>query len=148
MSISRKLLCTVYALIAVLTLIGTWGNNLQLMDGEIGFLGANLLFWEQTLVNPASRSITVDILGIAMAAVIWMFLEARRLSMRGIWLYLFASIFIAVGAAFPLFLLHRERALARIDGNERGGALSPPALLALTVVILGLPLYLYFALRV
>ena len=146
MSVSRKLLCLVYALIALATLVGTWGNNVQLMGPGLSFLDANWLFWQQTLVNPASRSITVDILGIALAAIVWMFLEARRLSIPYIWLYLFASIFIAVGAAFPLFLLHRERVLARRDRGEHAAELSKPALAGLALVLLGLPVYLYFAL--
>lgn len=146
MTISRKLLCTVYALIAVATLIGTWTNNVQLMGPGLNVLDANLLFWEQTLVNPGSRSITVDILGIALAAIVWMFLEARRLSIPYIWVYLFASIFIAVGAAFPIFLLHRELVLAQGDGAEHAGELSKPALMALGLVLMGMPVYLYFAL--
>ena len=78
MTISRNALCVVYALIGLVALVGTWGNNIAYLD--MGLAAANLHFWQQTLVNPASRSITVDILLPGLAAITWMFLEARRLS--------------------------------------------------------------------
>ena len=67
MNISRRLLCIGYALIALVALVGCWSNNLQLMEGR-DFLGANVFFWQETLANPVSRSITastrvVDIAG-------------------------------------------------------------------------------------
>jgi Protein of unknown function DUF2834 len=132
MSISRKALCVFYALIALVALVGTWGNNIAYLD--MGLAAANLHFWQQTLVNPASRSITVDILLLGLAAITWMLLEARRLSMRGAWIYVLASVFIAISAAFPLFLIHRERALAASDGSASAGTLSAAELLALAVL--------------
>jgi hypothetical protein len=59
MPISRKTLCVIYALIALLALAGTWGNNVAYLS--LGFAGANMAFWQETLANPASRSITVDL---------------------------------------------------------------------------------------
>ena len=85
MTISRRVLCVVYALVGLVALVGTWGNNIDYLD--LGIVGANIHFWQETLVNPASRSITVDILCLALAAIVWMLLEARRLSMRGAWLW-------------------------------------------------------------
>jgi len=52
MTISRKALCVVYGVIAVLALIGTWGHNIAYLDR--GFVGANQAFWSDTLANPAS----------------------------------------------------------------------------------------------
>lgn len=135
MTISRQLLYIFYALIGLLALVGTWGNNLQYFGQGAGIIGVNQVFWQETLANPASRSITVDILFIGLAAITWMFLEARRLSMRGIWLYLFASIFVAIGAAFPFFLAHRQRVLANRDASSSAGTLSVAELVA--VVVLG-----------
>ncbi len=132
MTISRKALCVFYALIALAALVGTWGNNIAYLD--MGLAAANLHFWQQTLVNPASRSITVDILLLGLAAITWMFLEARRLSMRGVWIYVLASILIAISAAFPAFLIHRELALAAREGTDGAGTLSAAELLALVVL--------------
>ncbi len=123
MTISRKALCAVYALIALLALIGTWGNNIAYLN--LGFLQANARFWQDTLVNPASRSITVDIFFLFVAAAIWMLLEARKLSMRWPWLYLLFGALVAISVTFPLFLIHRERALARQDGSASAGQLTP-----------------------
>mgnify|MGYP001813810197 CR=1 FL=1 len=124
MSISRKDLCVVYLLIGLLGLVGTWGNNIDYFFSGLGIAGVNLLFWQETLANPASRSITVDILCLGIAAITWMFFEARRLSMRGIPIYVFLSIFVAIGAAFPFFMVHRERTLARLEVSDTAGRLS------------------------
>jgi len=67
MIISRKALCLAYGLIAVLALVGTWGNNVGYLN--LGFLGANLKFWGDTLANPASRSITVDIFFLGLPSL-------------------------------------------------------------------------------
>lgn len=110
MTITRKALCLVYGFVAVLALVGTWGNNFQYL--HLGFLGANLKFWRDTLVNPASRSITVDLFFLGLAVFVWMVLEARRLRMRGIWLYLIFGFVIGISVTVPIFLINRERHLA------------------------------------
>ena len=123
-------------LIGLAGLIGTWGNNGDYLSSGLGIADVNLLFWQETLVNPASRSITVDILCLGLAVIIWMFLEARRLSIRGVSIYVFLSIFVAIGAAFPFFMAHRERVLARQEGSDVAGALSVGEVVFL--VLLGL----------
>ncbi|MFA5941825.1 MAG: DUF2834 domain-containing protein [Sinimarinibacterium sp.] len=75
MNVSRTDLCTAYGLIAILALIGTWGNNVAYLDA--GFIDANTRFWSDTLVNPASRSITADLFFLLLAVLVWMVLEAR-----------------------------------------------------------------------
>jgi hypothetical protein len=144
MTISRKVLCVVYALIGLVALVGTWGNNVQYLD--LGIVGANVHFWQETLANPASRSITVDILFLGLAAIIWMLLEARRLAMRGAWLYVLAGVFVAMSAAFPAFLIHRERVLAARDGSTGAGALSATDILGLAVLGIAMLAYTFFAL--
>jgi hypothetical protein len=122
MTISRRVLCVVYALVGLVALAGTWGNNIDYL--ALGIVGANVRFWQETLVNPASRSITVDILCLALAAIVWMLLEARRLSMRGAWLWVLFGVFVAMGAAFPWFMVHRELVLERREASGNGGTLS------------------------
>src|SRR5215213_2266269 len=121
MTITRKTLCFVYAAIGLLALVGTWGNNLQYLG--LGFIGFNVRFWEDTLANPASRSITVDLLFLALAATVWMLLEARRLGMRVPWLYVVGSLLIAASVMYPLFLINRERALPKMEVSPSGGSL-------------------------
>lgn len=144
MSISRRVLCIVYLVIGLVGLVGTWGNNLDYFSSGLGIAGVNLLFWQETLANPASRSITVDILCLGFAVIIWMFLEARRLAIRGVLIYVFLSIFVAIGAAFPFFMVHRERALARLEGSEIAGTLSMVEIVFL--ILFGLMIFGYTAL--
>lgn len=99
------------AALALLALVGTWGHNVEYL--HLGFFAANVRFWQDTLANPASRSITADIFALALPVFYWMIAEARRLSMRGAWLYVIASILIAISVALPVFIVHRAHALAR-----------------------------------
>ena len=141
MTITRRTLCVAYAVTGLLALMGTWGNNLAYL--HLGFLGANVRFWQDTLVNAASRSITVDILFFALTVTTWMLLEARRLAMRGAWLYVLFSLVIAVSVAFPVFLIHRERVLHRREGTVAAGELRTLDVWGL--VLLGVAFTLYGA---
>lgn len=122
MKIDRKRLSSAYLAIALVALVGTWGNNLAYL--ERGVLGGNAAFWRDTFANPASRSITVDIFLLALAVIVWMFLEARRLGMRMAWLYVLLGLLVAISVTIPIFLFNRERALARSAPQEAAGNLS------------------------
>jgi Terpene cyclase DEP1 len=132
MNVSRQGLCIVYALAGLVALVGTWSNNLHYFNQ--GMLAANLQFWQETMANPASRSITIDILLFGFVGLCWMLLEARRLAMRHMWVYVLASMFIAISAAFPAFLIHRERVLAAREGGTSAGTLGVSDLLWLVLV--------------
>jgi Terpene cyclase DEP1 len=144
MTISRRVLCIVYALVGLVALVGTWGNNIDYLD--LGIVGANIHFWQETLVNPASRSITVDILCLALAAIVWMLLEARRLSMRGAWLWVLFGAFVAMGAAFPWFMVHRELTLGRKEPSSNGGRLSAADIAGIGLLGIAVLAYTYLAL--
>ncbi len=121
MTISRQSLCIVYAIIALIALIGTWGNVIEYFKG--GFISGTLLFWEETMINPASRFITVDVLFLGLAATVWALLEANRLKIRGAWIYILGGVLIAASVAAPLFMIHRERALINNDSTGKAGTL-------------------------
>ena len=144
MTVSRQLLCVVYALAGLLALVGTWSNNLHYFDQ--GMLAANLRFWQETMANPASRSITVDVLLFGFVGLCWLLLEGRRLGMRHLWLYVLASAFIAVSAAFPAFLIHRERVLAAREGGAAAGTLTGVDVVLLALVAVASVGYTLFAL--
>jgi hypothetical protein len=139
MTISRKALCLTYGLIAVVALVGTWGNNIRYLN--LGFLGAGLKFWADTLANPASRSITVDIFFLGLVIFVWMVLEARRLGMRGVWLYLAFGVLIALSVTVPVFLINRERALAAREVSPTAGTLSRGDVAGLIAVGLAFVVY-------
>ena len=144
MTISRRVLCVVYALVGLVALAGTWGNNIEYLG--LGIVGANIHFWQETLVNPASRSITVDILCLALAAIVWMLLEARRLSMRGAWLWVLFGVFVAMGAAFPWFMVHRELVLEKREASGNGGTLSAVDVIGIGLIGTAVLAYAFLAL--
>lgn len=111
MTRSEKILCLVYAAIAVIALIVTQVNNvaffLQPQNG--GLMG-----WIAALyANPAVASFTNDIILYVVAGYIFMVVEARRLGIRHVWVYLLLSSFGAVSVMFPLFLIARQITMAR-----------------------------------
>jgi len=132
MPISRKALCVAYGLIALLALVGTWGNNIAYVG--LGFVETNMTFWRETLANPASRSITVDLFFLGIAMFVWMVLEARRLGMRGVWLYLLFGMLVAISVTVPIFLINRERALAAREPSSAAGTLTAPDIAGLVLV--------------
>lgn len=137
MPISRKALCFVYGLIGLLAFVGTWGNGLPYLS--LGVVGSNVAFWRDTLVNPASRFLTLDVFFLALAVFVWMVLEARRLGMRGVWLYLLFGLIVAISVTVPIFLINRERALAAREPSSAAGTLSVldiGGLVLLTIAIL------------
>ncbi|NBD19348.1 DUF2834 domain-containing protein [Aquabacterium fontiphilum] len=104
--------CAAYALIALAALAGTAS---QLPSyAALGLLQGNVQFWQDTLANPASRFITMDVFFVFLVVWPWMIGEARRLRMRGLPWYFLGSLLVAFSVALPVFMLHRERALQRL----------------------------------
>src|ERR1700755_966032 len=114
MAVSRRLLCTVYIAIALVALLATWSQNILFFNGGGSFFG----FWEATKVNPASRSITVDIALFLLSAAILMVVEARRVGVKYVWAYIIGGFLIRISVTFPLFLLARELRLEKSDATE------------------------------
>jgi hypothetical protein len=52
---------------------------------------------------------------VAIAGVTFMILEAKKLGMKRVWLYILLSGFTAMAFTFPLFLGMRELKLAKIQ---------------------------------
>ena len=126
---SNTVRCAVYGAIAIVALIATWSQNIAYLDSPSG-LGD---FWVATKVNPASRSITVDIALFFLAAAVLMVTEARKHGVRFVWLYIIGGLLIAISVTFPLFLIARER---RIAAGEvaRPGRLGPVDVIGLVAV--------------
>ena len=99
MPVSRKLLCAVYATIAIAALIATWSQNAAYFNNLARFFTD---FMADTKVTPASRSITVDILFFFLAAAIFMVIEARKHGVRFVWAYIVGGALIAISVTFPL----------------------------------------------
>jgi hypothetical protein len=117
MVIARNRLSVFYGALALLALLATWHQNLHYFAGGnalVGFFTATVRFWKDTFAVPAGASITLDLLLFGLAVTIWMVLEARRLGMRFVWVYILLGFLIAISFTFPLFLLARERRLATL----------------------------------
>ena len=104
---------TIYLLLAVCGLIGTWYFNLRFhaRDGQ-GYLDA----W---FANAASSSAAMDVIITAVAACVFYVVEGRRLGLRWTWLLVPATFLLALAFTFPLFLALRERALQRAATTGR-----------------------------
>ncbi|MFL2001609.1 DUF2834 domain-containing protein [Microbacterium sp. A1-JK] len=68
--------------------------------------------------GPAVSSIGVDLLVVALAGVVLIFAEARRLRMKRAWLYVVLSAVTAFAFTFPLFLAMRERKIAAREAGD------------------------------
>jgi len=128
MTKTRTVLCWLYALIAIAALYATWSQNIAYLgDHSKTFFS----FWLDTRANFATRSITVDLGFLLLAAAVFMVSEARRLKVRFVWLYLLLGFLVAISVTVPLFMIARERALAKSSDPD-------PALTVLDIGILAL----------
>ncbi|MET0296608.1 MAG: DUF2834 domain-containing protein [Microbacterium sp.] len=98
-------LALLYLGLAILGLVGTFVLNAWSVVEARNYLGD--LFGS----GPAVGSIGVDLLVVAVAGVVLMIVEARRLHMKRVWLYIVLSGVTAFAFTFPLFLAMRERKL-------------------------------------
>jgi Terpene cyclase DEP1 len=106
MSTKDKLICAIYALIALVALPATWINNIAFMSQPIN--NSMLDFLRAAYVNAATASLANDLFLLAAAACIFMSIEGRRVGIRYVWLYIIFSALIAISVTFPLFLLARH----------------------------------------
>jgi hypothetical protein len=127
---SRKVLCIVYGAIAVAALIATWSQNLAYLDKPARFL---LDFINDSKVTPASRSMSVDALLVAISGVILMVIEARRQGVKYVWLYIAGAFVTAISVVFPLFLIARELRMGTSDAPRLSA--TDTILLAVVVVV-------------
>lgn len=115
MTKADKTLCAIYGAISALALVGTWSQNI-LFFSEAGTM-SGLAFIEACFANHAAASISVDILFFALAAFVFMGVEAKRWGIRFLWVYIVLSLAIAVSVMFPLFMIARQRRMATASGG-------------------------------
>lgn len=117
-----KILCGTYAVIAVVALVATWWNNIGYFATESTSL---IDFFRSGYANYGSSSLTNDLLLFGLAAFVFMVVEARRIGIPKVWIYIVLSAVIAVSVAFPLFLIRRQLVLAdrRVLQPSRDGNL-------------------------
>ena len=111
MDIRDKVICAIYGLIALIALPATWINNIAFMIQADHASFSD--FFQAAYANAAAASLSNDLFLLGFAASIFMLLEARRLKIRFVWLYIVFSAIIAISVTFPLFLLARQLKLAK-----------------------------------
>jgi hypothetical protein len=106
-----RIVCALYGVIAFGALIATWSQNIRffMRDDNGGLTG----FLKDAWANPAAASLSNDLVFVAAAAVVLMVIEARRVGLRFVWVYVALSFLIAISVSFPLFLLARQVRLAQ-----------------------------------
>ena len=106
-----KSLIALYAALALAALVATWSHNLQFF--ALPDNGGTLGFIRLAYANPAAASLANDILFVCLAAFTFMLVEARRLHIRFVWIYIALSLLVAVSVMFPLFLIARQLKLTQ-----------------------------------
>ncbi len=89
---------------------------------------------------PISRKALCVVYGL-IAVFVWMVLEARRLGMRGVWLYLLVGFVVAISVTVPVFLINRERALAAREPSSVAGTLNAFDIAGLAAVAVAFTAY-------
>jgi hypothetical protein len=79
----------------------------------------NILFWadparttSELFANRTSTAFALDLFATAIAALIWMTQEARRVGITRVWRFWVLTLLFGLGGILPLFLYLRERRLA------------------------------------
>ncbi len=67
--------------------------------------------------NPASQSLTFDLLFLASAVFLWMIVEKRRLDINHFWIVVLGTFTIAIAFSAPLFLFLRERRILELENS-------------------------------
>ena len=114
-----------YGICTLAGIIATMHFNIQFIIEHQGFSVET--FIAENYANNASASISNDFLVILAVFIIWSFFEAKRLAMPYWWLYILLTFGVALAFSLPLFLLMRERYLARSGWAEVIKFSVPPA---------------------
>jgi hypothetical protein len=112
-------LAVTYVVLAIAGLVGTWFFNVLAIVQLRDFIGD----WVNS--GPAVSSLTVDLLVVAVAGCILIIVEAKRLGMRGGWVYVALSGLTAFAFTFPLFLAMRQRRLVAMRAETPAQSTAP-----------------------
>ena len=105
MKIFNKALIVTYIFIAIGALIATWYHNILFIktNGK-GFMG----FINGMYANHAAASIANDVLFLGIAVNVLMIVEAKRIGIKYVWLYILLSFVVAISVMAPIFLAVRQ----------------------------------------
>jgi hypothetical protein len=99
-----------YFIVSIIGLVTAWVfNGIAVVQGQ-GFSD----YMEAWFTTPLDWVLSLDLLVVAVAGSAFMIMEARKLGMKRVWLYIALSGITAFAFTFPLFLAMRERKLAAL----------------------------------
>lgn len=93
---------SIYSLLAVLGLLGTWYFNLQYI-GQGGSLML-LPFLQAATPTALTTAITLDVYIAALVFSIWVVRDAKESQMRFAWVYVALTFLVGLCFAWPLYL--------------------------------------------
>lgn len=93
---------SIYSVLAVLGLLGTWYFNLQYI-GQGGSLML-LPFLQAATPNALTTAITLDVYFAALVFSIWVVRDAKESQMRFAWAYVALAFLVGLCFAWPLYL--------------------------------------------
>ena len=106
----HKKLFWVYLVLSIVGLITALiFNGIAVMNQE-DYLGA----WFGSAVDWV---LSADLTIVAIAVVVFMITESRRIGMKRVWLYILLSGVTAMAFTFPLFMAMRERRLGELSST-------------------------------
>jgi uncharacterized membrane protein len=100
-----------YLIVSIIGLITAWVFN-----GIASIQGQDYI--QAWFGQEVDWVLSLDILIVAIAGSAFMIMEARKLGIRRVWLYIALSGITAFAFTFPLFLAVRERKLAELAARE------------------------------
>ncbi len=82
-----------------------------------GFLGDDQasvpLFFTSIFANHVSSAVAGDLIISALAFIVFVFIEGRRIGLKNLWIYIPATLFVGLSFGLPLFLYHRARLIEK-----------------------------------
>lgn len=100
-----------YLIVSIMGLVTAWVFN-----GIASIQGQDYL--QAWFGQEVDWVLSLDILIVAIAGSAFMVMEARKLGIKRVWLYIVLSGVTAFAFTFPLFLAVRERKLAELASTE------------------------------
>lgn len=112
MSISVKHL--VFVVLAVVSLVAAWSHGIDWIAGGGNLLNLPSFFIDSYRSGSASAFLTIDIAVVWAAFMIWVVGDSRKIGLGVRWGWIFVALsFLGTCFAFPLYLVIRDRFLAR-----------------------------------
>tara|TARA_Y100001968_G_scaffold273377_1_gene266062 strand:+ start:1650 stop:2003 length:354 start_codon:yes stop_codon:yes gene_type:complete len=113
MTKSSNVFCWIYLTLSIAGAVFPTLANIEYM--KLYGPGFDIIkFIDLANVNPASISLSRDLLIGASAVFIWIINESKRLEMKNLWIVILGTFTIAFAFSAPFFLFLRERRLLEI----------------------------------